>query len=258
MEAIDVVHSGGGSGVACLLGAHAALKGRYSIEGAGGTSAGAVIAAGEGCGLTPAQMVEILIEVFAGGVLDASPFAWPRFGWHKGDKIHAALKKHLPGKMKDLKIDVRIVVADLWTGKPLIVTRDSHPDALVADVVRASLSIPVFFAATRLEQNNARLYVDGGCCINFAHDAFDDTPRRTIGVRLDDSAAEIRPVREGNFLAYIKGMARLFMYSSNNAHISHKKWADIITVKTTGDCLDFSLDSAEIRRRLAEGVRAVG
>lgn len=257
IESVDVVYSGGGTLVACEMGAHAALMRRFNIEGVGGTSAGSIIAAAHGAGIPPDQLLTIMTEMFSGDVLDASIFAWKRFGWHKGDKIRAMLGKYLPGPMKALKRDVRIVVCDLWTGRPTVVTRLSHPDALVADVVRASISIPVFFAAVRLEQNNARLFVDGGCAINFAHDAFDDTQRRTIGIRLDNDEIDIQPVREGDFKAYAKGLARLFMDSSNRAHLSRKRWQNIITIPTVADGLDFSLTKEEIHRRYEEGYQAV-
>ena len=257
MEAADVVFSGGGTSVACEVGAYAALIQRFDIPAIGGTSAGSIVAACHALGLSPERMLEILCTAFSGDVLDQSIWAWKRFGWYRGDKIHGLLKEHLPGTMGALRCDTRIVVCDLWTGVPLIITRESHPKALVADVVRASMSIPVFFAATRLEEANARLFVDGGVAKNFALDAFDDRPERTIGIRMADDAGAVHPVREGEFGAFAHAMARLFMFSSNNAHVSSKHAANVVTIQSTGDGLDFNIGPVEIRRRYGEGFRAV-
>ena len=258
-EPVDVVYSGGGTLVCTEAGAHARLCEQYDVVATTGTSAGSMVAAAHGVGFTPTQIRALLLKTFGSGksLLDGSLFGtFNGFGYYKGDRIHSILRQAFPGRMSQLKHDTRIVVCDLWTRQPVLVTRESHPGALVADVVRCSMSIPVFFQAARLEQDNARLYVDGGCAVNFALDAMDDRPERTIGVRFHENH-EVLPVRGGDWKAYANAMASLFMYASNNAHESSKTTASVIRIETKEDSLKFDLTAADVSRRYSEGWNSV-
>lgn len=66
---------------------------------------------------------------------------------------------------------------------------EDTPDVVVAEAVRASMSIPMFFKAWKFSNNNPNdhLYVDGGMIYNFPIDIFDngeDPNPETLGVYL--------------------------------------------------------------------------
>jgi predicted acylesterase/phospholipase RssA len=255
-ESVDYVLSGGGTLAAVHVGALAALLERKRVAAIGGTSAGSIVAAGYAVGMDTESMLNVFKDTFKSNVLDRSWYPLNRWGLYKGDVIHQKLREVMPGTMGSLDVDCRIVVCDLWTRRPVVVTRKTHPKVLVADAVRCSLAIPGFFRAARLEADNARLYVDGGVSMNFAHAVFDDLPERTIGARfLQQRKDEVRPVR--NTVDYVKAMASLLMYSSDEAHISSKRYADVVTLQTSGNGMDFTLTDRQIDQLYDDGFRSM-
>lgn len=255
-ESVDYVLSGGGTLAVCHVGALAALLDYKRISAIGGTSAGSLVAAGYACGLHTEDMLDLFRAAFKEGVLDRSWWPLDRWGLYNGNKIHDLLRQALPGRMRSLDIDCRIVVCDLWEREPVVVTPKSHPDVLIADAVRCSLAIPGFFKAARLAPDNARLYVDGGVSMNFAHAVFDDRPERTIGARfLQSDKDAVRPVR--STADYVKAMAGLLMRSSDEAHISSKRFADVVTLRTTGNGMDFSLTDKQIDSLYDDGFQSM-
>ena len=254
-ESVDYVMAGGGTLAPAHVGALAALLERKRVAAIGGTSAGSIVAAGYAVGMHTEDMLSVFKEAFKGDVLDRSWYPLNRWGLYKGDVIHEKLREAMPGTMGRLDVDCRIVVCDLWTRRPVVVTRKTHPKVLVADAVRCSLAIPGFFRAARLEPDNARLYVDGGVSMNFAHSVFDDLPERTIGARFLQQKGDVRPVR--NTVDYVKAMASLLMYSSEEAHISSKRFADVVTLQTSGNGMDFTLTDRQIDQLYDDGFKSM-
>lgn len=255
-ESVDLVLGGGGTLAPCHVGALAALLDYKRVAAIGGTSAGSIVAAGYACGLHTEDQLNLFREAFRDGVLDRSWWPLDRWGLYSGDKIHALLKQALPGRMRSLDVDCRLVVCDLWERKPVVVSAKTHPNVLIADAVRCSIAIPGFFKAARLEPDNARLYVDGGVSANFLMSMFDDRPERTIGARFLQSGKDaVRPVR--NSVDYVKAMAGLLMRSSDEAHISSKRYADVVTLQTTGNGMDFSLTDKQIDALYDDGFQSM-
>jgi predicted acylesterase/phospholipase RssA len=253
-EPIDLVLAGGGTLAPVHVGALDAISRVKNIKAIGGTSAGSIVAAGYAVGMTPKQMMDIFKNVFSGAVLDVSWMPWDRWGLFKGDAILKALKAHFPQRMGDVKMDLRIVVADLWTREPEVITPTSHPHIFLHDAVRCSIAIPGFFKAHRLDPTSARLYVDGGVSMNFAHSVFDDRPERTVGARFKQEHGLVVPVRTN--LDYVKAMAALLMYAQDNAYISAKRYGDVITLATSGDGMDFTLSDKDLECLYADGFRS--
>ncbi len=89
------------------------------------------------------------------------------------------LAENDPAKYKDLYI----VAINLTTKKAEIISHETHPDYIISDAVRCSMSIPVLFKPHQLyiKKNGQRLvapgnhyYSDGGLTDNYLIDAFDD------------------------------------------------------------------------------------
>ncbi len=254
-ESVDYVMAGGGTLAPAHVGALAALLDRERVAAIGGTSAGSIVAAGYACGLHTEEMLDLFREAFKDGVLDRSWWPLDRWGLYSGDKIHALLKQSLPGRMRSLDIDCRIVVCDLSTRMPVVVSPKTHPDVQIADAVRCSLAIPGFFKAARLSPDNARLYVDGGTSANFMMSMFDDRSERTVGARFKSDGGIVRPVR--TTADYVRAVASLLMHSSNEAHISTKHYADVVTLQTSGNGMDFSLTDKQIDSLYDDGFKSM-
>ena len=93
--------------------------------------------------------------------------------------------------------DLRVFATDLTTRDVREFSRRATPGVAIAKAVRASMSIPLLFAAWRFADGvpDDHVYVDGGVVMNYPVAAFDDdsAPAATLGFRL--RAASDRPVR---------------------------------------------------------------
>ncbi|KKQ40814.1 MAG: Patatin [Candidatus Magasanikbacteria bacterium GW2011_GWA2_37_8] len=80
-----------------------------------------------------------------------------KLGFVKGEKVEKLLNIWFGNKeFKDTKIPLRIIATDLVTGKEVVFSKGK-----IADAVRASVSIPMFFQPVK---NSTQLLVDGGLC----------------------------------------------------------------------------------------------
>jgi NTE family protein len=231
----DLVLEGGGVKGVALAGAVAELLGRYRFNRVAGTSAGAVVAAFVAAGLD-AEGVRTVTERLRYDRIPDSWFPVPavsqstglllREGAHPGRYIHAWLRSELAAlgvtTFGDLRRDdpgddpalpdwqrYRLVVmaTDVTRGRLVRLPWDYHeyglnPDAqLVADAVRMSMSIPLYFAPCTLTDprtGRRSTIVDGSVLSGFPIEAFDrtdDVPPRwpTFGVAVTDVLTDERP-----------------------------------------------------------------
>ncbi|MFQ5949905.1 MAG: patatin-like phospholipase family protein, partial [Nitrospiria bacterium] len=105
-----------------------------------------------------------------------------RFGWYKGDFFHSWIGRHVEKKLgdanatfKDLqeagRPDLYVYGTNLSTHFGEVFSVEHTPAARIADAVRISMSIPLFFAAFRNSRND--VYVDGGMLNNYPVKLFD-------------------------------------------------------------------------------------
>jgi predicted acylesterase/phospholipase RssA len=224
----------------------------------GGTSAGGIVAAAMAFGLTLKDLRVLLRRFLVDeNVLDLSLWPFDRWGLHGGDKMERIFDDVFQGaKLRDAVIPLRLVVCDLWTRRPVVLdSRDDRHGAIeVAHALRATSAIPLFFKAQRLKPAfGERLFVDGGVSANFALHMFDDVEdRRTVGVRLERyEDDEVRPVKSAG--DYVGALASLLLHASDNAHISNKRWQDVVRVPAVGDGLSFRLSPTEFDDRWMSG-----
>jgi len=221
----DLVLAGGGVKGIGHVGAITVLEERgYEFQRVAGTSAGAIVGALVASGMTATELREVMMSldfrIFQDkGPLTRLPLIGPGLsvlfenGIFEGDAVHEWLEGELAKKgirtFEDLKIrdpksslapneSYRLVVmaTDVTRGELIRLPWDYpryglDPDKqLVADAVRASMSIPFFFRPVTIRyKGRPSTVVDGGVLSNFPIDAFDraDTaPPRwpTFGVTL--------------------------------------------------------------------------
>ncbi len=188
----NLVFEGGGVKGIAYIGAMQVLEAKgilKKIERVGGTSAGAINATLFALGFSIAEQRTILkklkFENFMDddfGVVRDTSRLLNKFGWYKGDFFHKWISKHIKKKLGDAnatfehlkaekKPDLYVYGTNLSTRFGEVFSIEHTPTARIADAVRISMSIPLFFAAVR----NARddVYVDGGMLNNYPIKLFD-------------------------------------------------------------------------------------
>jgi NTE family protein len=216
VQTADLVLEGGGVKGLGLVGAVLELMdGGYTFARVAGTSAGSIVAAVLAAGATKEQLDAIMRRLDYGRVPDGgnlfseSLALTRRSGLHPGHYI----RRFIADELEDLGIttfgqlrvdddplddpalpNYRLVVTatDLTTGTLLRLPWDytllglAPDEQPVADAVRASMSIPLFFEPVEIAGHTL---VDGGLLSNFPIEIFDRTDREaprwpTLGVKV--------------------------------------------------------------------------
>ena len=203
MPKADLVLEGGGVKGLGLVGAvlHLMREG-YTFPRVAGTSAGSIVAAFLAAGASADDLDAIMRRLDysrvpdRGGVPGVSESLGlaRHSGAHPGNYIHGFVRDELEQlgvrTFGDLGRDALVVTAtDITRGRLLRLPWDYEllgldpADQLVADAVRASISIPLFFEPVQLAD---RALVDGGVLSNFPIEMFDRPKPRwpTFGVKV--------------------------------------------------------------------------
>lgn len=301
----DLVLEGGGVKGIALAGAYSVLAEKgYRINRVAGTSAGAIVGALIAADITAAQLHEIMREIdyrrFEDqGALDRLPLVGKGLslllekGIYEGEYLRKWLDELLTDLRKrtwaDMRLDdpgtslpadrsYRLVVmsSDVSCGRLVRFPWDyddyglEADQQLVADAVRASMSIPFFYEPVKLNARSpgakptVSYLVDGGMLSNFPVDVFDRTdgkPPRwpTFGIKLSarpESAQRHRFKVDGTLdlaRAMLGTMTSFYdqMHIENEAVLRRTIFVDTTGVKST----DFDLDEAT-QERLFENGRA--
>lgn len=296
--AVDLVCEGGGVKGIGLVGAIAVLEEHgYRTERVAGTSAGAIVATLLASGYTAAELRAIIFSLdferfkdptwqmrlpLAGGL--ASLLA--RQGLYKGDYLHQIMCHYLAAKgvrtFGDLmypeppdtprfRHNVQVIASDISGRQLLVLPRDAwkigiEPEDLgVADAVRMSMSIPIFFTPVRVQ---GHIIVDGGLLSNFPVWLFDtDGPPRwpTFGLKLvepnprapvDARFSDDRPLRSGPgaIVDYAKGLIATMSEFHDRLYLESHTFARTIAIPTLGIATtDFGLRRAQAEQLYEAG-----
>jgi NTE family protein len=281
----NLIFEGGGVKGIAYVGALRELDKRHILENidrVGGTSAGAINAVLLATGHSLKETQDLLSDLNFNKFLDDS---WGiirdtrrlirEFGWYKGDFFRAWIGRRIEDKLGNRNAtfndfrnaeckDLYLVGTNVSTGFSEVFSNEHTPRMPVADAVRISMSIPLFFAAIR----NARsdVYVDGGVLRNYPVKLFDrekyiakqklrkhglatkyyaldnkTKPRtsskyvynkETLGFRLD-SREEIAMFRDGaepptatieDFFDYGWALIKTVLNAQNNTHLHSDDW----------------------------------
>jgi len=298
----DLVLEGGGVKGIALVGAIAEMEERGYRFGAparvAGTSAGAIVGSMLAAGMPVPEMVRVMRQVDYRSFQDGSRFAVVRgvsllrsLGMHRGDALHrwisarlrecgvetfAQLKLHDPGSAlpPERAYKLVVVVSDVSSGRMVRLPWDYErygldPDAQpVADAVRASASIPVFFRPCRICRDDGRecVQVDGGMLSNYPITIFDREDREprwpTFGVKLSGRPPAGGVFRQWRGIRGPIGYGRALVSTMAEAHDRVQLDEPSIVARTvfarTGGVLatDFDLDAAARDRLYAAGREA--
>lgn len=291
----NLIFEGGGVKGIAYVGATQVLAEKGILENigrVGGTSAGAINAALFALGFSVDEQRRILTEMSFENFLDDS---WgilrdtnrliEKFGWYKGQFFHKWIRTRIEEKLENPDATFRMLEAagrprlyvygtNLSTRFGEVFSVEHTPDMRIADAVRISMSIPLFFTAVR----NARedVYVDGGVLNNYPVKLFDRekyveqaeaarrTPyydaenkrflalhphrspyvynKETLGFRLD-SKQEIAMFRYGaepahqevdDFFDYLKALVSTVLEIQLNTHLHGDDWHRTVYIDTLG------------------------
>jgi NTE family protein len=217
----NLVFEGGGVKGIAYIGAMQVLKEKGvldNIKRVGGTSAGAINATMFALGYDIAEQRRILKKMDFNNFMDDS---WgmmrdterlvEKFGWYKGDFFHDWISGLINKKLRSPNATFRDLQA---AGRPALYVYGTNlstrfgevfsvehtPTTRIADAVRISMSIPLFFAAFRNIRND--VYVDGGLLNNFPVKLFDrdkyidEADRAKMGVETQILPGGKQPVPE--------------------------------------------------------------
>lgn len=295
----NLIFEGGGVKGIAYAGALEVLEEKEvlgSVERVGGASAGAINAVLLGLDYSVADVGRILEDLdfqrFMDddwGVVRDTKRLIEEFGWYKGDffrewiaDVISARTGNPNATFRDVHEaaeeegfrDLYFVGTNLSTGFAEVFSYEHSPRMCVADAVRISMSIPLFFAARRNLRGD--LYVDGGMLDNYPVKLFDRRKyveddahvrrpdyyrehnreleerdihvseyvynRETLGFRLD-SEEEIAVFRDqaepprhevDDFFDYASRLVRTMMSAQESRHLHSDDWQRTIYIDTLG------------------------
>ncbi len=280
-EITNLVFEGGGVKGIAYAGAIQVLEqqGMLSkIQGVAGTSAGAITA----CLLSlrySAADIKVLI-----GQVDFGTFADHEnllkkihyYGLHPGDTFLDWLKKQIVAKglpedatFEDFQkancLDMRVFACDINAREVQEFSLRSTPTVIVAEAVRASMSIPLFFNAWQFPSGNPNnhLFVDGGMVYNYPIFAFSNGQEvnwSVLGFRLEDIHSIRHPYEfgYGQWIDYVKNTfetlmeSQAFLYKQDPDQVKRTVVIDDLGISAT----DFDITQAQENALFDAGVAA--
>ncbi len=313
----NFVFEGGGVKGIAYLGALEVLADKKIISGIqriGGTSAGAINAILLGLGFTAKETKDILWSLDFNEFMDDS---WgiirdtdrliKQFGWYKGDYFRKWIGKLIKDKtgnsestfadMEGMKQkrgfkSLYFMGTNLSTSFAEIFSAEHTPKMCVADAVRISMSIPLFFAAKRNPRGD--IYVDGGVLDNYPVKLFDRRKylssknfaepdyykkinaqaltksqasyvynKETLGFRLD-TKEEVSMFRDNaepphkkivNFFDYTWALIHTLLDAQQSSHLHNDDWVRTVYINTLGvSTTDFDLSNAKKKALIKSGM----
>lgn len=198
----NLVFKGGGVLGIAYAGAIEALEKEgilSQVKRTAGTSAGAVAAVLISLGYSSNEIVNVLGNTnFKKFQDDLNPLKLTKkYGLYRGEKLLKWVQDIIHQKTgnKDLTFaelenqgykTLKVFASDLNTTSLTEFSCDKTPNVKIAESIRASMSIPLFFDAWKFpdEQPNNHIYVDGGVLYNYPITAFGDLDK-TLGFFID-------------------------------------------------------------------------
>lgn len=257
-----------------------------NIERVAGTSAGSIAAALVALGYSPdeieAQMLDLDFKQFEDGSKLGGPDRLIRhFGWFKGDYFLEWMASRVQAKtgnpnstFADLHKDpsrfrdLYVVSSDLSRRSSRVFSFETSPNLPVAQAVRASMSIPLFFESFQIDDSlfgetgvDEDLFVDGGVFDNYPIEVFDESGvnRQSLGLFLDNLEGPRNPdYKIDSFPEYGRNLFEALLnvqvnaFKNNPVDIERTILIDNLGVRTT----DFSLSEQTKCQLMQQGALA--
>jgi len=202
-----------------------------NVQRVAGTSAGAITAALVSMRYTSAEITNIVNQTDFksfedGSMIGDALHVLNNYGFYKGDAFLQWMQTQIQNKGLDANAtfkdfenkgcrDLHVFASNLNTKTVREFSAELTPNVVVAEAVRASMSIPLFFEAWQFSNSNPdnHVYVDGGMLYNYPITVFDTNgiPNlKTMGLfLLNLSAPNPAPadsLSTGNFIHYVRNV----------------------------------------------------
>ncbi len=239
-----------------------------------GTSAGAIQAALVAVGYSAEEISEIIantpIESFNddGIISRGSKRLIKKYGWFQGDEFLKEIENRIFLRTGNVNLtfgdlhnlaktypfrDLYVTGVNLSNQQVEIFSHETYPNMRIADAVRVSMSIPLYYRALWLNPegkvveeptpaDNCSLFVDGGLLMNYPVEVFDSTKYfanngtenkgifndETIGLRLErceqidhemDQRSGIAPFEINDFGSYMSALSSVIMRNIHPRHL---------------------------------------
>jgi NTE family protein len=220
----NLVFEGGGVCGIAYAGALSILEERgtlQKIERVGGTSVGAITALLVALNYSPGEMKTVLDDLDIGQFNDGRWFFLGGFsrmgrhyGWYRGDRFERWLEGMIARKTGNARLtfaqlhqlhsgqpfrDLYVTGTNLTTQQAVVFSHERTPGMALATAVRISMSVPLYFGAVLLDDQNQvvsrphkgqsyQVLVDGGITANYPLDLFDQEGKpnpQTLGLKLE-------------------------------------------------------------------------
>jgi NTE family protein len=276
---VDLVLEGGGVKGVGLVGALAALDQHgFRVQNLAGTSAGAITAALVAAGYSVAELRQTLTgldfnsfkdEAWEGHIPLVGNYAsvLARKGMYKGEHFIEWIEGLLEAKgvrtfadlvdpefadEPDYRYRLQVIATDITAHELLRLPRDAarfgiQPDDLsVAEAVRMSMSIPIFFKPWRWRSEadgKEHLIVDGGVLSNFPVWIFDsagEPPWPTFGLMLVEPQPRAEPganqpqAANTGIVTYLKGLVSTMLEAHDRMYLENDTFVRTIPIPTLG------------------------
>jgi len=236
-----------------------------------GTSAGAVAAMLISLGYSSKEIVDVLGDTnFKKFQDDLNPLKLTKkYGLYRGEKLLSWVQGIIEQKTgnKDLTFaelkdqgykTLKVFASDLNTTTLTEFSCEMTPEVKIAESIRASMSIPLFFDAWKFpdEKPDNHIYVDGGVLYNYPITAFDDIDK-TLGFFIDineeDDGLDFNDVS-----SYLKHLFRTVLNAQDvDFFKTMEKDKTTVIIKNKGIAItNFSLTKEQQDTLYKEGKRA--
>ncbi len=251
-----------------------------NIENVAGTSAGAITACLVSLRYSPDDISKTIKNMNLGSFDDKEGLLKKLhyYGLHPGDTFLTWIKEQIANSkhdfdenatFRDLKNagcrNLHVFSSDIYMHDVKEFSFETTPDVVVAEAVRASMSIPLYFNAWKFSNNNPddHLYVDGGMLYNYPITAFDVGGKpnmETLGLRLEDTqkARTSADFGYGHWGKYVKNTFETLLRSQNiDFHNAPDQIIRSVIIDDFGiSATDFDIDDATKDKLIASGKEA--
>ncbi len=197
-----------------------------------------------------------------------------QYGYFNGSYTHALFHDWVRGKLGSAEatfsdlieaggLDLRVYATNLNTRQIHEFSYQKTKQVPLADAVRASISVPLFFTATDIE---GQIFLDGGTIFDFPLVSFGkDEIGHTLGLAFAQSSVVAREDQDdGSFgfrqpLQYIRRLANVLQRVQSPVFALHDELQqNTILIDTVGvNSLNFKLTQADKEKLIASGRQAV-
>ena len=273
MEVYGVFEGGGVRGTALVGAVAAAEKEGIGFRAVAGTSAGAIVASLIAAGYKAEEMRALLTETDFKMFMDPVSRVpllkyyalWRRLGLYKGNEFHRWIaekisikltkRRHDSPTFEQLPIPLTVIAADVVRQQVKVFSRRRTPDVAVADAVRMSMSIPLFFCPVRF---GGEVIVDGGVLSNFPAWAFEEERKAArlpiLGFRLQPD--DVPQPRIRSMWGLIKALTDTVIRANIPLQIAHVDGLRVIDLPTLSvRTTDFNLEEKKKDQLYLEGYR---